>query len=163
MRSPKSGGVESEFTITRDGDKFYAVSAGAAERHDHDVLLRTLPRDGSVALKNITLENGTLVVCGPRSRDLLKKISDANLSNEDFPWLTSKRITVNGVPLLALRVNFVGELGWELHHPIEQQVQLFDAISRGWCRVWFKAFWHVCDGVNAFGKIVPHVGCRFDP
>jgi len=124
----ESGGVESEFTITRDGEKFYAVSAGAAERHDHDVLLRTLPRDGSIALKNITLENGTLVVCGPRSRDLLNKISEADLSNEGFPWLTSQRITVAGVPLLALRVNFVGELGWELHHPIDQQVELFDAI-----------------------------------
>ena len=124
----ESGGVESEFTITRDGDKFYAVSSGAAERHDHDVLLRTLPRDGSVTLKNITLELGTLVVCGPRARDLLSKITDADLSNDGFPWLTSQRITVAGVPLLALRVNFVGELGWELHHPIEQQVELFDAI-----------------------------------
>jgi dimethylglycine dehydrogenase len=123
-----SGGVESEFTITRDGEKFFAVSSGAAERHDHDVLLRTLPRDGSVNLKNITLEHGTLVVCGPRSRDLLSKITDADLSNDGFPWLTSQRITVAGVSLLALRVNFVGELGWELHHPINQQVRLFDSI-----------------------------------
>ncbi len=123
-----SGGVESEFTITRDGDKFFAVSSGSAERHDHDVLLRTQPRDGSVSLKNITLEHGTLVVCGPRSRELLSKITDADLSNDGFPWLTSQRITVAGVSLLALRVNFVGELGWELHHPIDQQVQLFDSI-----------------------------------
>ena len=123
-----SGGVESEFTITRDGEKFFAISSGAAERHDHDVLLRTLPRDGSVSLKNITLEHGTLVVCGPRSRDLLSKITDADLSNDGFPWLTSQRITVAGVSLLALRVNFVGELGWELHHPINQQVRLFDSI-----------------------------------
>ena len=123
-----SGGVESEFTITHDGDMFYAVSSGAAERHDHDVLQRTLPRDGTVTLKNTTLDHGTLVVCGPRSRDLLCKITDADLSNDGFPWLTSQRITVAGIPLLALRVNFVGELGWELHHPIDQQVQLFDAI-----------------------------------
>ena len=123
-----SGGVESEFTITHDGDMFYAVSSGAAERHDHDVLQRTLPHDGTVTLKNTTLDHGTLVVCGPRSRDLLCKITDADLSNDGFPWLTSQRITVAGIPLLALRVNFVGELGWELHHPIDQQVQLFDAI-----------------------------------
>ena len=50
------------------------------------------------------------------------------MSKETFPWLTSQRITVAGVPLLAMRVNFVGELGWELHHPIEQQIQLFDSI-----------------------------------
>ncbi len=125
-----SGGVESEFTITHDGDMFYAVSSGAAERHDHDVLQRTLPHDGTVTLKNITLDHGTLVVCGPRSRDLLSKITDADLSNDGFPWLTSQRITVAGIPLLALRVNFVGELGWELHHQIDQQVQLFDAIVK---------------------------------
>ena len=123
-----SGGVESEFTITRDDDKFFAVSSGAAERHDHDVLTRSLPRDGTVTLKNITLDHGTLVICGPRSRDLLSKITDAELSNDRFPWLTSQRITVAGVPTLALRLNFVGELGWELHHPIDQQIQLFDAI-----------------------------------
>ena len=124
----ETGGVESEFTITREADKFFAVSSGAAERHDHDVLLRTMPRDGSVALKNTTLDYGTLVVCGPRSRDLLSKITDAEMSKGAFPWLTSQRITVAGVPLLAMRVNFVGELGWELHHPIDQQIQLFDAI-----------------------------------
>ena len=123
-----SGGVESEFTITRDGDKFLAVSAGAAERHDHDILLRNIPKDGSVNLRNITLEYGTLVVCGPSSRELLSKITDADLSNKEFPWLTSKRITVSGVSLIALRVNFVGELGWELHHPIDQQVDLFNSI-----------------------------------
>jgi len=123
------GGVESEFTITREeNDKFFIVSSGSAERHDNDVLLRTLPRDGSVALKNITLDYGTIVVCGPKSRNLLSKLTETDLSNEEFPWLTSMRITVAGVPLLALRVNFVGELGWELHHPIDKQVKLFDAI-----------------------------------
>ena len=87
-----------------------------------------MPRDGSVALKNITLDYGTLVVCGPRSRDLLSKITDADMSKESFPWLTSQRISIAGVPLMAMRVNFVGELGWELHHPIDQQIELFDSI-----------------------------------
>ena len=126
----QTGGVESEFTITREeNNKFFVVSSGSAERHDNDVLLRTLPRDGSVSLKNITLDYGTLVICGPKSRDVLSKITETDLSNNGFPWLTSKRIIVAGIPLLALRVNFVGELGWELHHPIDQQVELFDAIT----------------------------------
>ena len=77
-----SGGVESEFTITREEDKkFFVVSSGSAERHDNDVLLRTLPRDGTVSLKNITLDYGTLVICRPKSRDLLSKITDTDLSN----------------------------------------------------------------------------------
>ena len=124
-----TGGVESEFTITsEENNKFFVVSSGSAERHDNDVLLRTLPRDGSVYLKNVTLDYGTLVVCGPKSRDLLSKLTKTDLSNNNFPWLTSKRIVVAGINMLALRVNFVGELGWELHHPIDQQVELFDAI-----------------------------------
>ncbi len=124
-----TGGVESEFTITsEENNKFFVVSSGSAERHDNDVLLRTLPRDGSVYLKNVTLDYGTLVVCGPKSRDLLSKLTKTDLSNDNFPWLTSKRIVVAGINMLALRVNFVGELGWELHHPIDQQVELFDAI-----------------------------------
>ncbi len=125
----KAGEVESEFTITRTGDEaFYLVSAGAAERIDHDVLLRTLPADGSVTLKNVTTDMGTLVVCGPESRNLLMKLTDADLSNTSFRWLTSRQIEVANVPLLAMRVNFVGELGWELHHLIDRQVELFDAI-----------------------------------
>ena len=83
---------------------------------------------GLVNSEILDLDYGTLVVCGPRSRDLLSKITDAEMSKGAFPWLTSQRITVAGVPLLAMRVNFVGELGWELHHPIDQQIQLFDAI-----------------------------------
>ena len=125
------GGVESEFTITREEeDCFYLVSSGAAERHDHDLLLRTLPRDDSVRLKNVTMEMGTLVVCGPRSRDLMAKVCEEDLSSAAFPWLTAQRIKVGGIPLLAMRVNFVGELGWELHHPVERQLELFDALVK---------------------------------
>ena len=124
-----TGGVESEFTITReDEDRFYLVSSGAAERHDHDLLLKNLPKDNSVKLVNKTLDLGTLVVCGPESRNLMAKLTDADLSSSAFPWLTSQAISVAGVPLLAMRVNFVGELGWELHHPIDRQLELFDAI-----------------------------------
>ena len=124
-----TGGVESEFTITReDEDRFYLVSSGAAERHDHDLLLKNLPKDNSVKLVNKTMDLGTLVVCGPESRNLMAKLTDGDLSSSAFPWLTSQAISVAGVPLLAMRVNFVGELGWELHHPIDRQLELFDAI-----------------------------------
>ena len=124
-----TGGVESEFTITReDEDRFYLVSSGAAERHDHDLLLKNLPKDDSVKLVNKTMDLGTLVVCGPESRNLMAKLTDADLSSSAFPWLTSQAISVAGVPLMAMRVNFVGELGWELHHPIDRQLELFDAI-----------------------------------
>ncbi len=127
----KNGGVRSEFTIMRDGpEQFYLVSSGAAERFDFDYLTKNLPDDGSVRLDNVTTQHGVLVLAGPRSRDILSKITDADLSNDGFKWLTGQHITVGLAPCRALRVNFVGDLGWELHHPIEYQNHIFDALMQ---------------------------------
>ncbi len=126
--TPK-GGVASEWTITRLGEQsFYVISAAAAERHDFDILAKNLPADGSVALRDVTLDRGVLVVAGPRSREVLQKLTDADLSNAAFPWLSAQEITVGVAPVRALRVNFVGELGWELHHPLAYQLHLWDSI-----------------------------------
>lgn len=124
------GGIRSEFTITRLADeRFYLVSSGAAERYDYDYLWRHLPKDGSVRLDNVTTSRGVLVLVGPRARDVLQKLTDADLSNAAFPWLTAQTISVGLAPdVRALRVNFVGALGWELHHPIEYQNHIFDAL-----------------------------------
>ncbi len=123
------GGVRSEFTVYEWAPaRFYLVSAGAFERHDHDVLAKLLPDDGSVTLRPITTQYGVLVLAGPNSRNVLQKLTDADLSNEAFPWLSGRRINVGRADAHALRVNFVGELGWELHHPIEQQNRIFDLV-----------------------------------
>ena len=123
------GGVRAEFTVYEwSPGKFYLVSAGAFERHDHDTLWRLLPKDGSVRLKPITTQLGVMVLAGPKSRQLLQKLTDTDLSNEAFPWLSGKPISVGHCSAHALRVNFVGELGWEFHHPIEQQNALFDLL-----------------------------------
>lgn len=125
----RNGGVRSEFTITLDPDgSFYLVSSGAAERFDYSFLMKHLPGDGSVRLENITAEYGTLVIAGPNSRRVLQKITSTDLSNDGFKWLTSKDIHVGIAPTRALRVNFVGELGWELHHPIEYQRHIFEQL-----------------------------------
>ena len=125
----RKGGVVSEWTITRLGpERFYLVSAAAAEPARLGHPGRDRPANGGVDIRDLTLDRGVLVVAGPRSRDLLKKITDADLSNEAFPWLTMQNITVDVTPLRALRVNFVGELGWELHHPLAYQIDLWDAI-----------------------------------
>ncbi len=105
---------------------YYLVSAGAFERHDHDYLRKALPTDGTVNMYPVTTNWGVLVLAGPNSRKVLQKLTDADLSNEAFPWLSGKEISVGTTTAHALRVNFVGELGWEFHHPIEQQVALFD-------------------------------------
>jgi dimethylglycine dehydrogenase len=123
------GGVHSEFTIMREAaDSFYLVSAGAYQRLDHDWLWRQLPGDGSVQMQNLTNAMGVLVVAGPKSRQLLERVSSADFSNQAFPWLTGRRIAVGRAPTLALRIGYVGELGWELHHDLEYQNHLFDAL-----------------------------------
>ena len=123
------GGVRSEFTVYEWAPgRFYLVSAGAYERHDHDYLRKLCPTDGSVRLNAITTRFGVLVLAGPNSRKVLQKLTDADLSNEAFPWLSGKEISVGHCTAHALRVNFVGELGWEFHHPIEQQIALFDLL-----------------------------------
>jgi dimethylglycine dehydrogenase len=123
------GGVRTEATVFREGpQQFYLVSAGAFERHDWDYFQKLLPTDGSVRMQKVTTQYGVFVLAGPRSRDLLQKLTDADLSNAAFPWLTGKPISVGITQARALRVNFVGELGWELHHPIEMQNALFDLL-----------------------------------
>lgn len=125
----KNGGVHSEFTIRRDADdSFYLVSAGALQRLDHDYLKKTMPRDGSVDFEQLTDAKGVLVVAGPKARQLLQRVTDADLCNEAFRWLTAQKIVVAGAPVDAMRVNYVGELGWELHHAMNSQNQIFDAL-----------------------------------
>jgi dimethylglycine dehydrogenase len=124
-----NGGVRAEFTVYEwQPGRFYLVSAGAYERHDHDTLFKLLPLDGSVTLTPMTTRLGVLVIAGPKSRQLLQKLANVDLSNEAFPWLSGKACNVGTVSAHVLRVNFVGELGYEFHHPIEQQLALFDAL-----------------------------------
>jgi dimethylglycine dehydrogenase len=123
------GGVRAEFTVYEWAPgRFYLVSAGAFERHDHDTLKKLVPSDGSVVLNPITTRLGVLVLAGPNSRKVLQKLTDTDLSSEAFPWLSGQPISVGHTSAHALRVNFVGELGWEFHHPIEQQNALFDLL-----------------------------------
>jgi dimethylglycine dehydrogenase len=128
LLTPK-GGVRAEFTVYEwQPGRFYLVSAGAYEAHDHDYLRKLLPADGSVRLSPLTTRLGVIVIAGPNARKLLSKLTATDLSNEAFPWLSGKAIHVGPVSTHCLRVNFVGELGYEFHVPVEQQVALFDLL-----------------------------------
>ena len=125
----RRGGVHSEFTIHREApDRFYLVSAGAFQRLDHDWLQRQMPTDGSVRFQNLTGAMGVLVVAGPKSRELLSRVCDAGLGNASFPWLSGRNAAIGPAPVKLLRLNFVGELGWEIHHGMECQNGIFDAL-----------------------------------
>jgi dimethylglycine dehydrogenase len=138
----KRGGVRAEFTLTRVGpDRFYLISAAGLETHDFDTLEKLLPADGGVRIDKVTTQRGVLVLAGPRSREVLAKAADIDVSNAAFPWLTARRLSVGAASLLAMRVNFVGELGYELHHPIELQNYVFDALMAA----------GVASGIKPFG------------
>jgi dimethylglycine dehydrogenase len=128
MLTPR-GGVRAEFTVYKAREQgYYLVSAGAFERHDHDYLRKALPADGSVQFYPVTSQWGVLVLAGPNARKVLQKLTDADLSNAAFPWLSGRQISVGTAWAHTLRVNFVGELGYEFHHPIEMQLSLFDQL-----------------------------------
>ena len=135
------GGVHSEFTITKESENsFYLVSAGAYQRLDHDWIKKNMPTDNSVIFEDLTNSKGVLVLAGPKSRKLMKLVSKDNFENENFPWLTSQIVNIGNYPVLAMRVNFVGELGWELHHPIEYQNQIFDILFQHGSKLNLKPF-----------------------
>ena len=125
----EQGRIVAEMTITRLADEHYFVlSAATAQAADHDNLVNAIRGGEEVSVSDQTDQIGTLVIAGPRSRDTLAKLTKTDLGNENFRWLTGQSIEVAGVSLHALRVNYVGELGWELHAPMTQLPALYDAI-----------------------------------
>jgi dimethylglycine dehydrogenase len=135
------GGVHSEFTILREAaDSFYLVSAGAYQRLDHDWLWRHMPDDGSVQMVNLSNAKGVLVVAGPKSRTLMQRVSGAEFTSNAFPWLSAREVVVGQAPATAMRVNYVGELGWELHHDLEYQNHIFDALMAAGADLGLKPF-----------------------
>ncbi|HKP19772.1 MAG TPA: FAD-dependent oxidoreductase [Gaiellaceae bacterium] len=124
------GGIECDVTITRtEPERFYLVSAAATELHDYAWLEWHLPDDGSVELENHTERYGVLTLAGPRSRELLQQLVEEDVSREAFPFFRARQLEVGGVPTLTLRVSYVGELGFELHHPAEHLPRLYGALQ----------------------------------
>ncbi len=109
-------------------------------------------------MRPITQMYGVLVLAGPKSRHVLEKLTRADLSNEAFPWLSGKEISVGTATAHALRVNFVGELGWELHHPIEQQNTIYDLLLEAGAEFGIKPF-----GIRAMTAMAVEKSYRLIP
>jgi len=124
-----NGRIAGESTITRlSGHHYYLLSGAAAEDRDLDLLTQAV-RDGEdVTVNNVTDDWGVLVLSGPNSRDVMSGLTDEDLTNLGFRWLTCRQIDVAGIPVRALRVSYVGELGWELHCPMDRLLELYDAV-----------------------------------
>ena len=123
------GRIGAEMTITHLADEhFYVLSAAGAELRDLDHLTRSRGAGEQVQVANVTDDRGVLVLAGPDSRDVLARLTDSPLDSGAFRWLSGREITVAGRRVRALRVNYVGELGWELHPPMEHMEELYGAL-----------------------------------
>ena len=123
------GGIVSDLTVNRISEDTYMIvtSAGSVTR-DYTWMRRHIPDDARATLTDVSSSYAVLSVMGPRSRDLLSRLTDADLSNEAFPFLTSKEIYVGYAPVRASRITYVGELGWELYVPSEYACNVYDSI-----------------------------------
>ncbi|WP_347312636.1 GcvT family protein [Defluviimonas sp. SAOS-178_SWC] len=134
-----AGTTRTEYTIVRNGENdYYLVSAGAWTAYDADYLRKSAEDfmgrgGGHIDIHDVTTQWGVFAIAGPKSRDILKEVikdaePDTALSNKRFPWLSARRIELGMCPVNAIRVAYTGELGWELHHPIEMQRYLWDLL-----------------------------------
>jgi glycine cleavage system T protein len=128
MLNPR-GGIECDFTITRlAADRFLIITGTAFGEHDRSWIRLNMPEDGSVSVEDVTSSRACLGLWGPRARDILQRVTRADVSNAAFPYLGSRALTVGDVPVLALRVTYVGELGWEFYSPMEYGQRLWDTL-----------------------------------
>ena len=109
-------------------DHFYLVTGTAFIKHDLSWIQKHLPKDHSVYSHDVTSAKSCITLCGPQARNILKQLTKDDISNEGFPYMTCKQITIGYAPVLAIRITYVGELGWELHMPMEYALYVYDAI-----------------------------------
>jgi 4-methylaminobutanoate oxidase (formaldehyde-forming) len=128
MLNPR-GGIECDFTVTRVADDVFSIVTGTAfGNHDLSWIRRHLPANGAVRATDVTSRWACFALWGPRARDILAPLTPDDVAEDGFPYMTMREITVADVPVRALRVTFVGELGWELYCPTEYGAGLWRAL-----------------------------------
>jgi 4-methylaminobutanoate oxidase (formaldehyde-forming) len=128
MLNPR-GGIEADLTVARlGGSEFLVITGAAVGTHDFDWIRRHLPDGDAVALTDVSSEYAGIAVMGPRARDLLSRVTATDLSNQAFPFGWVRQIEIAGAAALAVRISYVGELGWELYMAPHAAVVLYDAV-----------------------------------
>ena len=124
------GGIEADLTFVRlDENRFYMVTGSAFGVRDTGWIRKHLPADGSVTLQELTSARATINLAGPLARRILEKVADGDVGNEAFPYMTARHLRIGYAPVLALRVTYLGELGWELHLPTEYAAHAYELLS----------------------------------
>ncbi len=124
-----SGAFKSDMTVTKLNEKeYFCVTASVGKRHDQHWMLQNLPEDGSVVMEDLTYQMGCFVIAGPKSRDLLCKVVYGDVSADVFPFATTRKLYVGRTQCIVNRMNYLGELGYEIFHPIESQIAVYTTL-----------------------------------
>ena len=130
-----NGGIQADVTIARlSPDEFYIVTGTAFATHNFNWIERNIPPALNAQLVDVTSSTCVLSLMGPKSREILQEITRCDLSNDAFPFSTWQTIGLNGCPVNALRISYVGELGWELHTPVEYALTVYETIFKAGAR-----------------------------
>ncbi len=129
------GGIECDLTVARlEADAYYIVTGTGFATHDFHWIRRNIPPGLEARLIDVTSQHAVLALMGPRARDILAALAEEDVSNAAFPFGTVRRLSVAGAPVVALRITYVGELGWELHVPVEFAATLYDGLMAAGAR-----------------------------
>lgn len=151
------GGIECDFTVTRLAEERFLIITGTAfGYHDSSYLRLHMPEDGSVVFDDVTSFYACIGLWGPKAREILSKVTGDDISNVGFPYMTAKYITVGDVPVLASRVTYVGELGWEFYCPMEYGLRLWDTLWEAG-----RPFGMVAAGYKAIDSLRLEKGYRY--
>ncbi|MDM8554251.1 FAD-dependent oxidoreductase [Desulfococcaceae bacterium HSG7] len=125
------GAFKSDMTVTKVGDQeYFCVTASVGKRHDQHWMMLNLPDDNSVRMDDVTYQLGCFIVAGPKSRDMLQAACYGDLSDDALPFGRSREIYIGRTECRINRMNYVGELGYEIFHPIEQQLAVYDSLTK---------------------------------
>ena len=125
------GGIECDLTLSRLGENhFYIVTGSAFGTHDLHWINTHVPQDGSVIVRDVTSSRAVINLCGPRARQVLEQVCEEDVGNAALPFAHCKQITLGAAPVLAARIGYVGELGWELHIPTEYAAHAYEVLWR---------------------------------
>lgn len=146
----EKGLFKTDMTVTKLADQDYlCVTASLGKRHDQHWLMHNLPGDGSVRMEDLTYAQGCLVIAGPKSRELLAAVTYGDVSNAAFPFSTSRELFVGRTKCRVNRMNYVGELGYEIFHPIQQQIAVYQTLAAAGGKFDLKMFgMHAMDSMR---------------
>ena len=160
----RRGGIECDLTVSRLAeDSYYIVTGTGFATHDFAWIQANIPSGLEARLIDVTSAYGVLSLMGPRSREVLAAVAEADLSNAGFPFGSWREIMIAGAPVRALRVTYVGELGWELHVPVEAMAAVYQGLMEAGRAAWHRQCRLSRHRIPAAGEGLSRLGLGYRP